>query len=1089
MAGRATKSLSQSDKKRLLESIPNITKAMAEFGTDRKRNEFTLEVIESLDRFGVRRRDNLFAIVMPSGAGKTGMCNRFGFIDIDVCSTPDEHDLLNKMRLDCLNGKQDWIEHNNYWLSLVNGTLDMLDLSKDTVIMVHSEIIALNIGATPLVGLCPDDTLFNMVYSQKVAAGNRPGAMLTALNRAEFLSHSNVVMKTKRTFSSFDEMEKLVIRTLLVNEIAVACPYKYGVSIKPVGYADDLPDWIYSGDKSKVDTKLLVELFDSNMVPKVCMDYFMKGDDIPASFGFGLKMNEWAVFMAMVRSATTDHKDFDIGSDMADVFPYLYSKNETRANVTMQRLVKGLDVLNNADVYDIVGHHVGKPNNFVSAVVCYWLGIASELECRVTIKKMLGVSYRLWTSIFKEFHSLIRLSRFFMNTEISEMERQKLMYINLLVGKEIADANWEDEVVDRSVDSPRSKHLSYNANLGLWTEEQYWRDFCEAVDTSYTRMNVNKVVNISGFNDFYERRANWLTKGSTVFTKLDADMKIYTQDMVNEVGDIVGAIRGRHNKKSLFEVSDVIKELGEDFEMLNVTKIVTKLDECGHAKRALFPGSLLHYIIFCYVLYFPEQQGQVGNVRLNAPADDSIEYFERKMGSIPHLLFDWVNYNSYHSQDEMALVIQRLGEVVPGPSDYAMFCTAIAASMYHMWFVDPEGGLHRLGQGLYSGWRGTTWINTCLNYNYIYCAEMSFMRLYGRQPFRYIDGGGDDLDAGLNRPEDGYILLAIMKKMKFKGKEIKQMLDNKAEFFRNTISSSGAFASPTRALATFVNGKWEGSGLVPIKERIGGILDQVSKVARRGMNRQFANSLAVICLSHWCRLSSGSSWMSVPAKVMHGHPDDNGLGVPDREGRLWRLDPKVPEPKVIEEPGSPPGSLASMDYLSTLCRELSEFNIDIAEVSRRQTELARASFDIYEKYDYTPILTYEGQVIDKVPAVEPRENKVVFEVFTEHVKVYKRDKEMARLMRYAELLPDMVVGERKITIQELCEVLGCRVDPKIFEFKGDIYYRRMVSEPIAKCITDFCLDCVGYHGYTVRQAEDIFKILCWMCYTQYEFHI
>jgi len=92
-------------------------------------------------------------------------------------------------------------------------------------------------------------------------------------------------------------------------------------------------------------------------------------------------------------------------------------------------------------------------------------------------------------------------------------------------------------------------------------------------------------------------------------------------------------------------------------------------------------------------------------------SDDAIEFFDGKMfNNICHLLYDWTNFNTAHSSYEMARVIEKLGETINGAPDYAAFCSAIAESMYHMWLLDDDGKKHKIDYGLYSGWRGTTWI-------------------------------------------------------------------------------------------------------------------------------------------------------------------------------------------------------------------------------------------------------------------------------------------------------------------------------------------------------------------------------------------
>lgn len=1082
--------VSQRQKKAESALGPYVKRMMMEFGTDKHRVDFTVEVENSLDRYKLQARDNLFAIVMPVGSGKTSVCDRYGFVDIDRCAVKIEHDTLNEMRVDCINGKQSWEEHNKYWLRLVNQTLDLVDYSRPVVIMVHSEIIALNIGALPLVGMCPDDKLFKDIYNGMVAKKNIKRAELSALNRAEFQSHSNILMRSKRTFGSYDELDRLIIRTMLVNDLPVAQPYKYSRLVKSSYYHDSCPDWVLTGDKGKVDPGVLIRLIDANHAPKEAGDFFLKTNDIPASFGFGIRMNEWASTLAEIRYATTDCRDFDTGGDMGEIFPYDSMKMKTRSNITMQRLVKGLDVFDDDIIYSVATHHVGRPNNFVTALICYIIGILKNCDTGHLAIKMMGVSFPRWTEVFKEFHANIRLSRYFMNTVISESERQKLMYIHLLVGKEEGVADWVAEVEDRTCDDPSPDHKAYNKELGTWTRTQYYKDFKEALENVHCKFGGYKNRSIQSFKDFYDLRYTWLTKGSLTYNNLDPDIKKYVIGIWDEVNGIVRQAEGRHNKKSIFEVFHILQELDTPFELFNVTKIVTKLDECGHTKRALFPGSLLHYVIFSYVLTIAEMQGQVGNVRLNADPDEDMPYIEMKLSStIPRLLFDWVNYNSYHSQDEMALVIEKLAQKITEPGDYYSFCMCISRAMYHMSFQDPDGGKHQLGRGLYSGWRGTSYINTVLNATYVECGAISYRRLYDQDPFRYIDGGGDDLDAGMNNPNQAYKLLSVMRKMNFKAKDIKQMIDYKSEFFRNTISGEGAYASPTRALATFINGKWEGHGNIPIKDRITAILDQVGKIVRRGFDAGFGNTLSVLCLSHWCKVGDNDDWLSLPAEVLHGDMKCGGLGIPDGDGMLWELEDIVPEPAQKTEVMNVPGTLASHDYLSVLCKELKQFGMEVEDSRSLEVEMAKASFDIYQEYDYSNIIKFKSRVVSKRLVVEPRRNEAVFAAFSRFTGVYTGDRDLTKMLRFDSILPYIRLNGKKMNREQLMEVMEVSVNRNVFDFSGDLYYRRLVSESVAKVVTDFCLHATAREDIPLEISQEWFKDLCYMCWEDFEIRL
>jgi hypothetical protein len=1081
--------------KMIAHRLPSLVGEQIEyFGHDKWRAQFTLEAKESLSRYKNKVREGLYAIVMPSCSGKTQICKRFGFIDVDCMATRPEHELLNLKRIKALETKN-WKEHNDEWLEMLNETLNLMytvaapSEADPLIIMVQSEMTALSIGATPLAGFAPTDELFGHTRDDLQSKGFHPRVQFAELNRREFQVCSAISMKHKGYFNTYDEGVRMVIKTLMVNGLPTPAPWLGSRSVIPVGYDECVPDWILSGDKSKRHVQTLVDLYKTGGIPRCAMTYFLKDKEIPSSYGFGIQDGEWAAMFAILRWAKSKPDRFGQNEDPEKLFPYKYEKNLTRANVTVRRLVKSMDVFSNNDCYEIATHHYKKPNNFVSAVLVSWLGLWQFSALHEFYLQMACVAYENWGDVFKMFHGYVRLNNDILGRKISERERHEMMYWDQLLGKEVEPADWKGEIADRTWDYEEPDHKAYDPNLQMWTTDQYRRDFRKALEVTYCRLGSKGDASIQSFDEFYERRGEWLTKGSTVYTNLSPDDRKYSVELINGVGELIGSAVGRHNKKSLFETMHALEANLENEDYFNISRMVTKLDENGHKKRNLLPGSLSHFVVFAFVLWFMERDGQIGCTRINAPADDDIAYFENKMGNFGHWMFDWMNFNLYHSQWEMASVIEYLDGTVFAPEEHSAFVIAIAESMYNMYIQDPEGEVHKAGRGLYSGWRGTSAMNNILNDVYCNCCEMSFSRLQGRDPTFYRDSGGDDVDAGLNRMEDGYILLYVMRQMEFKASDIKQMLGQKAEFFRNTITADGIYASPLRAVTTFVNGKWEGTGNVPIKERVPAILDQVAKVMRRGFSEQMCNNLAVMALSHWCRINDHGEWLDLPATVVHGRLEDNGFGIPDTMGMVWVLKDRVPDPILSQEVSSPPGRLVTTDMINVLARELHGLNVSLTVNSKKLGEMAATSFDTYQKHDYTPVFQFETECIDRVPAVAPKHSEELWLEFREWVEAENAESGVTRLLRFQEYLPYMTINGSEMTRDDLAEILGISGNMDVMDFKGEVYYRRLIAEPLARLVTEYCMNAVENGGASLEAAEEAFRILCYMCYRNLEFMI
>nr|ACT79256.1 RNA-dependent RNA polymerase [Cryphonectria nitschkei chrysovirus 1]ACT79257.1 RNA-dependent RNA polymerase [Cryphonectria nitschkei chrysovirus 1] len=926
--------------------VPLIREASNAFGSSKSGAEYEARISASMSRYDSRRRSNLFAIVMPAGHGKTHYAKKFGFIDVDELATPAQHNELVSMRQAAVSGITTWSAHNMAWVGILNKTLDLFDYSKPNIIFVHHEEAALEIGAVVLAGLRLTKTAFEM-------------NIRTRAPDDKLFSHASYDSWGKMRFTpnmkdglTNREVERLIIKILCVNNLPIAAPHMYEVNRSPY-YAQSCPPWVLRGESPPdrdVDISELVSLFEGGVIPREAVDYYVKQGYTKTSLDFGLGHGDWAPTLAKVASAIGEPQDFDPDGDLMEVFPPRETREVTRSNVTLRRLDETFAIFEHDDVYSLCTYHVGEPHVFVCSLIAEWKGLMVRLPCARLVARWFCVSYDKWPNILKELHTLVRTSRFLMNTEITEKERQALMYMDLLVGRTSYVINEMNEVDKRGGDTYESEHLSYDPNLQLFTREQYKKDFPRAVRKAYARMRYTKQprLNVNSFRQFYRRRKEWLTKGSLVYNHLPPESRKTVVQALDSINQSIIDLEARHNKQSLFEemdLAELLRHVG-DASDFNTTKTMIKF-ETGRKDRTLLPGTLIHFIVLTYVLELAERLSQVGSVRLNAMADEEFLWYDRKIATgLFHVLYDWADFNEQHTASEMSAVIKELDLAVQAPEDYHIFVHAISESMYNMSLHDRDGNRHKIWRGLYSGWRGTTWINSVLNFCYIDVALTSFERIYGYDPVVYIDHGGDDVDAAVDSATSMPKFMAIMDDMMFNANAWKQLFSTRSEFFRNTVTSSRAYASPTRALASFIAGDWEGSGKVTMRERVVNILDQASKMARRGIEHEFANGLAICALTHWCKLRKEDSWVSMPRVIIHGREEDGGLGVPDWDGCVWKLQEQVPDMSGSWLTMLKPSMLSSRDYVDELSKDVERLSLELVRKEQLAEKFAKDGHEL-----------------------------------------------------------------------------------------------------------------------------------------------
>ncbi|AFE83590.1 putative RNA-dependent RNA polymerase [Raphanus sativus chrysovirus 1] len=1041
------------------------------------------QLVNKVGRFEV---PNLWALVMPGGHGKSWLSREYGFMDVDDLVDGNEFYELCQMRYELIErGDLEWTVHNERWYSSLRATLEAMTFERPTVVLVHSEECALEMGAKIMGVIVLEEPQFEV----NIMGRDSLGKSFSRISRA-FVMHRS--MNEINVYRSNDEVEGAVLALCNILNIPVACPYKYSYQYENSWYGRSTPRWLLEGSVvgRENETDHVLKLALQGEIPKECVDHFVQNaSPNKTSHGYGITMAQWGYMMGRIVGSVRRPQKFDLTGDMFEIFPPDSMAERHRVNVTLRRLITECDILNDADVLDIMEHHVGEKHVFVSGLVCHWLGLGVETSVADKIYVLYLVPQEQWSQLLSDFHSMIRLSGWFCTTKISEEEKQSLMYMNMYTGREMYEPDWEKVVNERKV-VEGSEFVSFDPRLKRWTRAQYLDDFDFCLQHAYSPMISNpRPVNVKNFLEFWKARRTWVAKGSTVMNHLPKEMLSYVIRFGDRMADV---IRMRHNKKSLFENHEILDLIRETADTWNCSKVVAKLNETGK-RRELLPGTLMHYIVFSYVLYVAEAQEPVGSTRLNVNDDDNLAYYDRKMGNgLHHMLYDWSNFNAQHSTDDMAKVIQYLARIPGCPEDYSTFCCAIADSFYHMWVIDPDGDKHEIKKGLFSGWRGTTWINTVLNHVYVAIGVMCCERIYRDFKPAYFDHGGDDLDVGFMAPQDCYKMMVVMDLIGYEATKIKQMIGYDAEFYRNTITARGVFASPSRGLANFVSGNWESGGAKTLREKASSILDQVWKLQRRGVEPWFCNKLTSMALGHWLKIKIEDEWFTLNEEIIHGDPAQGGLGIPDERGEIWILDKTVIVAKDKDLSAFLPGAYCSSDYVEVVDSELKGSFLHLRGKEGLINKLAQQSYDLEQFEERDLFREMNRQSVKKVGSImvlTPRWNEVIFSEFQHWCAEGGRALRLEKIETLKEFVGHIFHNERRLTLKDLMTVfMNEEVTENAINFKANPYYRRLLPDFLASLVDKFTRWYGNRLDLTLDEMEKVYTTVAYMISVIYEHH-
>jgi len=516
-------------------------KYRAYLGSDRATVDFVNDITSSLDRYEFGFRNNLYAIVLPGGHGKSYFADTLGLLDVDKLAAPREHNELDDMRKHLINKRSiEWSEHNKKWWKMANEQLDMMALDRPTVLLCHNEEFALEVGAR-VIGIA---VLTDHAFEKNIEGRTVRGKAFSRMSREICMRRR---MSELSTFNTRNELERWVINACNANAIPIACPYKYTRKYQNINYSDDLPEWVYTGLTDDAVPEELISYHKEGRIPKECVDYFARSKDIGAINRFGVTISQWSSVIADVRYNIATPKDFDKNGDMMEIFPPESMMEKNRVNLTLRRLDSVGHLLEHHDVMEILRHHVGERHNFVTGIVSHWKSLGQKTALAGEIFQWYFVKMDRWSEVHKRIHNLLRISKFYFHREVSELDRQALMYMELLLGKRLYKIDQHEVIQERMNTGEGDQKRSYDPDLKEWTATQYKKDFDAAIEEAHLKMKLRpRKVNVTSFVDFWKKRRTWVTKGSTVLTNLGPEHKKYVIKFMDDAMTTIEKRGGIH---------------------------------------------------------------------------------------------------------------------------------------------------------------------------------------------------------------------------------------------------------------------------------------------------------------------------------------------------------------------------------------------------------------------------------------------------------------------------------------------------------------------------------------------------------------
>lgn len=217
----------------------------------------------------------------------------------------------------------------------------------------------------------------------------------------------------------------------------------------------------------------------------------------------------------------------------------------------------------------------------------------------------------------------------------------------------------------------------------------------------------------------------------------------------------------------------------------------------------------------------------------------NVEYVGKLMESMQNgipFCYDYDDFNSQHSKESMKAVIRAWLDVYSDNLTDEQIESAVWTmnSINDMEVMDPNGNWIVKGT-LFSGWRLTSFINTVLNWVYLYLSGMDKLVMSSIH-------NGDDVYAVVEKLGDAIALIRETEKHNVRAQVSKMNIGTIAEFLRVDMRAKNKTGAQylTRATATLVHGRIETEAPNSASSAMMSISTRCKEMLERG-----ANSLVV----------------------------------------------------------------------------------------------------------------------------------------------------------------------------------------------------------------------------------------------------
>lgn len=404
------------------------------------------------------------------------------------------------------------------------------------------------------------------------------------------------------------------------------------------------------------------------------------------------------------------------------------------------------------------------------------------------------------------------------------------------------------------------------------THRRYLEDVQPEIDAVMAEL-INGKVNWQTWPEAVKHRQSWISSGSA--------------------GNKTWLVRGkkvRLDKPAYFEsVPPKEVESWIDQEPRIQARASDKYEQSK--ARAIYATGVKDYAIMTYAIGPAERRlHQIEGVETGLRGTDEIRATLRKMNICANnhesTMLDYADFNLQHSLKVQSMVFDSMARrmaLVGSRPDAIRACNWCSKALLNSWCRFPnESQNYRISQGLFSGIRGTNFLNTILNVVYFRHARRWVYKMFGIHPLDlYNIHQGDDVWITNRSRLWAICLFRVMKQIGYDFQESKQLFDcGRGEFLRVVYEKDVSLGYLARSLGGLLEKPIQSAVSLPPSERATALNSEIMIMMRRGLSADACKILWNAIVPHAARVAlpgKGCPGYSIPISVLMKSKERGGL--------------------------------------------------------------------------------------------------------------------------------------------------------------------------------------------------------------------